>query len=312
MMDVIFGGSQSRQTTGMAEVSLTFDNSQNVLPIDYSEVTVTRRLFRSGESEYFINKAQCRLKDIRDLFLDTGIGTEGYAIIEQGKVEFLLTSKPEERRELFEEAAGVSKYKVRREETVRKLEKVEIDMNRINDMLALLKEQIGTLDTAAKKAKQYQKYKEELKRQELTAIVHGISNATKEIERIKSELDPKTRQFEQLNTMLDQVDAELSQIRLAQVEKDEVYVKLQDEYSQIKSSINLADARIQQASQREAELTERQHILTSEIETGTEKLQQYENELQQIQTLWETLTEQVTALEEEYTRKEAELQEIKT
>jgi chromosome segregation protein len=109
MMDVIFAGSQSRAATGMAEVSLTFDNSQNVLPIDYSEVTVTRRMFRSGESEYFINKVQCRMKDIRDLFLDTGIGAEGYSVMEQGKVEFILTAKPEERRELFEEAAGVSK-----------------------------------------------------------------------------------------------------------------------------------------------------------------------------------------------------------
>jgi len=177
MLDVIFGGSHSRQTTGMAEVSLTFDNSKNLLPIDYTEVTVTRRIFRSGESEFFINKAQCRLKDIRDLFLDTGIGSEGYAIIEQGKVEFILSAKPEQKREMFEEAAGVSKYKVRREETLRKLEKVDIDLNRISDMLTLLKEQIASLDIAARKARQYQKYQDNLKKMEIASIVSGTARA---------------------------------------------------------------------------------------------------------------------------------------
>jgi chromosome segregation protein len=233
MMDVIFGGSQSRATTGMAEVSLTFDNSQNMLPIDYSEVTVTRRLFRSGESEYFINKAQCRLKDVRDLFLDTGIGTEGYSIIEQGKVEFLLTSKPEERREMFEEAAGVSKYKVRREETLRKLEKVDIDMNRVSDMLAMLKDQIHSLDLAARKARQYQKCKDDLKRLEIGSLTRHIASAQVEIERLSNELLPKTQEFERVNTTLDQIEAEISQLRVKQVEKDELYVKLQNEYSHI-------------------------------------------------------------------------------
>lgn len=311
MLDVVFGGSQSRQTTGMAEVSLTFDNSQNMLPIDYSEVTVTRRIFRSGESEYFINKVQCRLKDIRDLFLDTGIGTEGYAIIEQGKVEFLLQAKPEERREMFEEAAGVSKYKVRREETLRKLEKVEVDMNRINDMVTLLKDQIGALDLAAKKARQYQKHKEDLKRLEITSIVHGVLGAVLEIERIKGSLDPKTAQFETQNTQVDQLEADIAQIRLEQVEKDELYVKLQDELSQIKSGINVADERVRQAANREQELVERTQSLAAELEAGDAKSHQFTEELSSVRALRQTLGEKVAELEREYKEKEDQIQAIR-
>src|ERR1044071_5860150 len=123
LIDVIFNGSANRVPSNLSEGSLTFDNSQNRLPIDYSEVTIARRLFRSGESEYFMNKTQCRLKDIRELFLDTGIGEEGYSIMEQGRVEYILSARPEERRELFEEAAGVSKYKVRRAEALPKMER---------------------------------------------------------------------------------------------------------------------------------------------------------------------------------------------
>src|SRR5882672_11298434 len=133
MLDVIFNGTSNRAPQGFAEVALTFDNSSHQIPLDFTEVTVARRLFRSGESEYYINKTQCRLRDIKELFLDTGMGEDGYASLEQGKVEWILQAKPEERRELFEEAAGVSKYRARREEALRKLEKVEVDLSRLAD-----------------------------------------------------------------------------------------------------------------------------------------------------------------------------------
>jgi chromosome segregation protein len=311
MMDVVFGGSQSRPTTGMAEVSLTFDNSQNVLPIDYSEVTVTRRLFRSGESEYYINKAQCRLKDVRDLFLDTGIGAEGYSIIEQGKVEFLLAARPEERREMFEEAAGVSKYKVRREETLRKLQKVEIDMNRVNDMLSLLKEQIGSLDAAARKAKQYQKCKDDLRRIEIASIAQQNRSICEDIERIKGVLDPKGADFERLNTELSQAEADLSRIRVEQVEKDETYVKLHDEYAQVKSEINLADERIQQAMNREKELIDRQLSLCQSSDDAQAERRRREEELEKSQELARELAERVAHLEQEYREKERQIEGLR-
>src|SRR6266568_4287874 len=173
MLDVIFNGTASRSAQGMSEVALTFDNTSHQIPLDYTEVTVSRRLFRSGESEYFINKTQCRLKDVRDLFLDTGVGNDGYYVMAQGKIEFLLSAKPEERRELFEEAAGVSKYKVRREEALRKLAKVDQDMLRLNDSLAIYKQQMDNLDAAVRKAKQHHKLQEELKKLEIAGLVHG-------------------------------------------------------------------------------------------------------------------------------------------
>ena len=311
MMDVIFNGSQSRAVTGMAEVSITFDNSQNMLPIDYSEVTVTRRLFRSGESEYYLNKTQCRLKDIKDLFLDTGIATEGYSVMEQGKVEFILSSKPEERRELFEEAAGVAKYKVRREESLRKLEKVDIDMNRVNDMLAMLKEQISSLDAAARKARQYKKYQEDLKRLEIAHLVKSISSHQTEIENIDTELLPKTEEFEKYNTALNQIDSEISQIRLLQTEKDEIYIKMQDELSNIKSEINLADERIQQADIREKELIERQIVIENEISVSHDRIQKHETDIASINQLCSDLAASVVELEKQYLEKENGLNAIR-
>ncbi|MBN1823249.1 MAG: chromosome segregation protein SMC [Endomicrobiales bacterium] len=311
MLDVIFNGSQSRHTTGMSEVSLTFDNSKNVLPIDYSEVTVTRRLFRSGESEYFLNKAQCRLKDIRDLFLDTGIGSEGYAIIEQGKVEFILTARPEERREMFEEAAGVSKYKVRREEAIRRLEKVEIDMNRITDMISLLKDQISSLDIAAKKARQYQRIKDELKRMETTALVHSVLNSAKMIDEIKLKLNPLLKEYEIVNTSQDSLEAELSKIRVLQMEKDEQYVKRQNEFAQIKSDINLSDERVQQSSQREADYVQQRQSLETQIEEDKRNSVELEKELSELTGVVASLEVQVKKLEEQFKEKENELSNVK-
>ncbi|MCX5795200.1 MAG: chromosome segregation protein SMC [Elusimicrobia bacterium] len=162
MIEVIFSGTERRPPLSMTEVTLTFDNTSSQLATQYSEVTVTRRIYRSGESAYFLNRTQCRLRDIREMFLDTGVGGEGYAIIDQGGVEFILRAKPEERRALFEEAAGVSKYKAKREEALRKLERVEVDMSRLQDSLSLIDEQVKNLDAAARKAKLYKKYEEEL------------------------------------------------------------------------------------------------------------------------------------------------------
>jgi chromosome segregation protein len=305
MMDIIFAGSQSRATTGMAEVSLTFDNSTNSLPIDFSDVVVTRRLFRSGESEYLINKAQCRLKDVRDLFLDTGIGSSGYSIIEQGKVEFILGAKPEERRELFEEAAGISKYKARREETLRKLEKVEIDTNRVNDMLGLLKEQINALDLAARKAKQFQKHQQDLKRLEIASLVHGINDSLKEIQTIDAELIPNTEKFEEMNAGLAGIEAELAQLRFLQVEKDDNYIKISDEFSKLKAGINLADERISQSIQRETELKERQENLSKNSESSALKSAEYHLEIENLRKLRIELAATVEKLEREYLEQEA-------
>ncbi|MDR3307208.1 MAG: chromosome segregation protein SMC [Endomicrobium sp.] len=304
MQEVIFGGTQTRATTGMAEVSLTFDNSQNILPVDYCEVTVTRRLFRSGESEYSINKAQCRLKDIRDMFLDTGIGFDGYSIIEQGKVDFLTTAKPEDRRELFEEAAGVSKYKVRREETLKRLEKIDADMSRLSDALAIHKQQIIALDIAAKKAKQYKKYQEDLAKYEAASLVQHISYGNNEIARIKTELDPKIKEFESTNTSMIQIDAEIQETRLSLDEKNESYVSVNKDLSEIKMQIGAADQIIQHAMQREAEIKSEKERLEQELVVNKEKVAQMEEQLKTLNSDDGTLADDLVKYEADYREKE--------
>ena len=152
MEDVIFAGTQFRKPVGLAQVSLTLDNSEGELPIEYNEVTVTRRIFRSGETEYLLNGTKCRLKDITNLFMDTGIGKEGYSLIGQGKIEAILSGKPEERRSLLEEAAGIVKYKSRKEEAEKKLQNTDNNLIRIRDILSTYEERLGPLENERNKA----------------------------------------------------------------------------------------------------------------------------------------------------------------
>ena len=161
--DIIFAGTQSRKSLGFAEASLVFDNIDGSLPIEYSEVTVTRKIYRSGETGYYINKAPCRLKDILELFMDTGIGRDGYSIIGQGKIDEILSNKSEDRRHIFEEAAGIVKYRTRKEETERKLEQTKLNLLRINDILSEIESNLKPLQQQAEKAKKYLNLKEELK-----------------------------------------------------------------------------------------------------------------------------------------------------
>ena len=163
MQDVIFAGTENRKPLSYAYVAITMDNSDHQLAIDFEEVTVSRRVYRSGESEYLINGSPCRLKDVTELFYDTGIGKEGYSIIGQGQIERILNGKPEERRELFDEAAGIVKYKKRKATAQKKLENERENLVRVNDILAELERQVGPLERQAEKARIYLKKKEELK-----------------------------------------------------------------------------------------------------------------------------------------------------
>src|SRR6478735_7257607 len=163
MDNVIFNGTKSRKAANLAEVSLTFDNTKNILPTDFSQVTLTRRLYRSGDSEYRLNDVQCRLKDITDLFLDTGIGSDSYAIIELKMIEEILNNKDNSRRGLFEEAAGISKYKIRKKQTLNKLKDTEADLSRVQDLPFEIEKNLKTLEAQAKKTERYYKLKEQFK-----------------------------------------------------------------------------------------------------------------------------------------------------
>jgi len=254
MMDVIFNGTSNRPSQGMSEVALTFDNSERQIPIDYSEVTIARRLFRSGESEYFINKTQCRLKDLRDLFLDTGVGNDGYYVMAQGKIEFILGAKPEERRELFEEAAGVSKYKVRREEALRRLGKVEQDMLRLNDSLSIYKQQMDGLDAAVRKAKQHQKLQEELRNLEVAHLVHSYQKTQSDWENRHAGELAQEAELNRLQEEVAQKESALTDMRSASEALEQEVLELQRQAAQCESDWAKTEAERRAAEERRVEL----------------------------------------------------------
>ena len=227
MENVIFNGSKAQKPLGMAEVALTIQNTKNVLPIQYSEVVITRRLFRSGESQYLLNNTVCRLKDIMDLLMDTGVGANAYSVIELAMVEQILNGKPEERRHIFEEAAGVGKYKARRKAAFRKLEATEQDLLRLNDILSEVEKTVDSLKRQVQKAERYQTYANELRETEV-----GLSAF--QFLKIKSELEPLTTtakdardRREQISAQLAAEEAQIEEMRLTLLEVEKQLVTRQ-------------------------------------------------------------------------------------
>lgn len=193
MEDVIFAGTQFRKPVGLAQVSLTLDNSQGELPVDYSDVTISRRLYRNGDSDYLINNNSCRLKDIQELFMDTGIGKEGYSIIGQGKIDAILSGKPEERRALLEEAAGIVKFKSRKEESEKKLGVAEQNLIRINDILSTYEERMGPLEEESKKAKEFLELSNNQRAMEISLIVRSITDLNERLEEFEKKIEENTK-----------------------------------------------------------------------------------------------------------------------
>lgn len=200
MEDVIFTGTPKRKPSGFAEVTLTLDNTGHLLPVDYDEVAFTRRVYRSGEGEYFINKTPCRLKDIHEMLMDTGMGRDGYSIIGQGKIDQILYANPEDRRSMFEEASGISKYKYRKAEATRKLDKTNDNIIRIKDIVSELESQIGPLKEQSEKAQRFLVLSDELKELEVTAFVNAI-------EKNKSAADKAENNFADIKAEFDEAKA---------------------------------------------------------------------------------------------------------
>ena len=221
MQDVIFSGTQMRKPVGSAYVAITLDNSDHSLAIDYDEVTVARRIYRSGESEYLINGTVCRLKDVNELFYDTGIGKEGYSIIGQGQIDKILSSKPEDRRELFDEAAGIVKYKRRKVEACRKLEAEQQNLVRVSDILSELEKQIGPLEKQSEKAKIYLKHKEELKTLDVNVFLLESKRVREQLEELDKKAIIAENDFNIANEANEKLKTEYDEIEgiLAELEK---------------------------------------------------------------------------------------------
>src|SRR3954463_3399238 len=202
MADVIFGGSDTRKPLGFAEVSLTFSDCAQELGVDWHEVRVTRRVYRDGNSEYLLNKTVCRLKDIQALFADTGVGRSAYSIMEQGKIDLILSSRPEDRRTVFEEAAGITKYKGQKKEALRKLEATEANLLRLQDIIKEVKRQIGSLQRQAGKARRYQSLLSDLK----TLETH---NASRRWESLEEQRTKGAEELESLQSRQSEAESEI-------------------------------------------------------------------------------------------------------
>ncbi len=214
MEDVIFAGTENRKPLGFAYVAITLDNSDHSLAIDFDEVTVSRRLFRSGESEYMINGTVSRLKDINELFYDTGIGKEGYSIIGQGQIDKILSGKPEERRELFDEAAGIVKYKRRKIMTQKKLDDEQANLVRVNDILSELEKQVKPLENQSDKAREYLKYKEELKVNDINMFLLEVENIKNKFDDLDSKYNIAVNDLEDTKHIFEKTKSEYEQLEL--------------------------------------------------------------------------------------------------
>lgn len=264
MEDVIFAGTQNRKPVGFAYVAITLDNSDHALPVEYDEVTVSRRVYRSGESEYKINGHSCRLRDVTEMFYDTGIGKEGYSIIGQGQIDKILSGKPDERRELFDEAAGIVKFKRRKSAAIKKLENERSNLVRVNDILSELEKQVGPLKQQSEKAKEYLNYKTDLKKYDVNAFLLETDRIRKEtaelngrlkivdddLEDSKSEYDNTKSEYEaaenQLNDINSQIDENSQTVSALELENQ----KLQGEINVFTEQIKTFNANKQLHSER--------------------------------------------------------------
>lgn len=289
MQDVIFSGTENRKPLSYASVAITLDNSDHQLPIDYEEVTVARKLYRSGESEYLINGSACRLKDVNELFYDTGIGKEGYSIIGQGQIERILSGKPEEKRELFDEAAGIVKFKRRKNTSLKKLEEERQNLLRVNDILSELEKQVGPLAKQSETAKEYLKKKDELKTYDINMFLLETERIQEQIQILdekltntKEELDHAGSQYSDMKAeyeaVEEQVDAIDDSIETAKNQLNETNLLKQ----QLENQIELLKEQIKSVHMNDAHYTQREEVIQTEIGSREEQLQVLRSEQEEI------------------------------
>ncbi len=290
MQDVIFSGTETRKPLGFAYVAITLDNSDHKLPIDYQEVTIARRLYRSGESEYLLNGTSCRLKDVNELFYDTGIGKEGYSIIGQGQIDKILSGKPEERRELFDEAAGIVKFKRRKNTAIKKLEEEQQNLTRVNDILSELTRQLAPLEKQAETAKVYLKKKEALKQLdiqmflvEMARIREQLKVVEEKYEIAQSDLEETCKSFDVTKTEYENLEKELEILETEIQKSREQSTQKTLEKQNLENQIHLLQEQIHSAKQNETQYQERAVALDADIDKRKKEEQGYLEEQSQLE-----------------------------
>ena len=265
MEDVIFAGTENRKPVGFAFVSITLDNSDHALPVDYDEVTVSRRVYRSGESEYLINGNSCRLKDVTEMFYDTGIGKEGYSIIGQGQIDKILSGKPDEWRELFDEAAGIVKFKRRKATAIKKLENERANLVRVNDILSELEKQVGPLQVQSEKAKEYLDYKADLKKYDVNAFL--------------LESDRISKDLEELTGKIGIADNDLSNSRAEYESTKAEYEEAEEQRSKVNSDIENVNSLLSNTELESQRLNGEINVITEQINRFTDNEKHYSDRI---------------------------------
>ena len=308
--DIIFAGTQNRKSLGFAEASIVIDNTDGELPVEYAEVIVTRKIYRSGETGYFINKTPCRLKDILELFMDTGIGKDGYSIIGQGKIDEILSNKSEDRRHIFEEAAGIVKYRARKSESEKKLEQTKLNLLRINDILSEIEAGLDPLRIQSEKAKRFLELHESLKDIEVGLFIHNIETYKEKLEQVVEDLkileNQKNDEEEKLNniqnkkgTLKKQIDELIEEIEKCQ----NIGFESTNQIEKINSEIGISNEKILHNK-------ENNERLLSEIEDSKQKIKDLQEEKDTKKQKKDSLFSNKEKFEKELEEKEAELSKL--
>lgn len=302
MEEVIFNGTESRRPRGMAEVTLVIDNSTGILDIEYKEVAITRRMFRSGESEYLINDNPCRLKDIRELIMDTGIGVDGYSIIGQGKISDIVSNKPESRREIFEEAAGIVAYKTRKQETERKLIGTKNNLERIDDIVGEIEGRIGGLKEDSIKAKRYLELKEHYKDLEINIILRNIESTLHKNEEYSGDISELGNKLDSINRQRKQADESFQELQKRNGVLEELSSDLNRKLIENKDKMNSISSESRLNHEKLLHLRKEEERLSGEVSNFAELIAAGEKELENLRT-------ELTVIDENLADAEKRLQE---
>ncbi len=306
--DVIFNGTEKKPSLGFAEVNLTLSNAERALPIEYDEVTITRRIYRSGESEYMLNKTNVRLRDIQELLMGTGIGAEAYSLIQQGKVDLVVSAKPEERRMIFDEASGVSKYKARKKEALSKLKSTEENLLRINDIVVEVKRQIASVERQAQKAQKYQEIFGDLKDKEMMfasiklreiftqkdELQRGLEEMKSEEERLKAQVHERRGELQELEVQFESIDSQSQEL-------SEQVIKLDGQIELNRRQMSFHEERIQSIDLNAVKYdTQKKYLL--------EKCEEHRAKLEGLTAVVTSLQSEVSEKQNIYSRALQELQ----
>ncbi len=296
MVDMLFNGSSARKSSSVAQIDLLFDNANHQLPTDLEEVTITRKLYRSGESEYLINGEPARLKDVRELFLDTGVGVHAYSIIEQGKVDSLLQSSPQDRRIIFEEAAGISRYKARRREAERKLDRTQQNLLRVEDIIQELEKRLRSVKVQAGRARTYKEHEERLNQLRSTFSMAEYHRFTQELDRLGKDLACTTDEATKLNTDIDHNETDSSRLTIRLDKLAKQIAETDNQLVQAQSNLAALEERIESAHRRVDEQTQIRDQANQRLINETQRNQQTSLQLDEAETSAVALGERAEAL----------------